>query len=450
MDLAAMPARPLLFIENREKTIFWAAVARHLQDCGFAIHWIVQNHFFGKDLPGSVHKIPYPKRVGMPVEGWSRRYPILVTDRGRQHFNAGTAHYDHYADYIRKVMTDVRPAMVIGESTLFHELLSVAIAEELGVPFIHPAAERYPSDRFVMFSGISQTALVESDEAMSVDDARAFAQRVREGSERPVYMQRPSGFKKLAKRLSWIVTRTNIWLAWMCGERYNTPSLTRKWYLTRWANRNRSAWKELERAVPPGIRAVMYPMHVAPEANIDVWGRPFNDQLALIKRLILACPPDVAVAIKANPSPKYEICDSLIELARVEPRLILLPMDMTMAQAMTQTVGAITVSGTVAFEAVFGKGRCISLRHPVLERACPSFAASSPEEGVRRLLEDPRSGVGSDAHAVALLQAIHARSYPGYISDPFSSPACLAPANIERVAAAIAEVTARSASSAIP
>jgi hypothetical protein len=440
MNLATLPPRPIVFIENREKTLFWAAVARDLEQRGHPVHWIVQNHAFGKGLPGTVHRIPYPRSGAAGGDGadWAERFPVLVTDRGRQYFETGTTHYAHYADHIRRVLEQVGPGLVIGESTLFHELLAVSVAEELGVPFIHPAAERYPQDRFVMFSGTSQVALVESNAPLAPGDALSFARRVQEGTERPAYMQRPSGFEKLTKRLKWLWTRGSIWQARLAGERYNTPSLARKWHLARWAKGNLAAWTRLARAVPSGTRAVMYPMHVAPEANIDVWGRPFNDQTALIKRLLAACPPDVAVAVKANPSPKYEITDELIELAEREPRLVLLPLGLPMAEAMAQTVGAITVSGTVAFEAALGKGRCLALCHPVLDAACPAFTAATPEEGVRLLLEEPARGLGDDASAVALLQAITARSFKGFISDPFSTPACLAADNTRNVADAIA------------
>lgn len=439
---------PLLFVENREKTRFWAEVATVLQARGFSIHWIVQNHAFGKNLPGTVHKLPYPKRKELSQDDCVARYPVLVTDRGRQYFKAGSGHYPHYASEIRRIFEEVQPALVIGESTLFHELLAVSIAEDMEIPFIHPAAERYPQDRFVMFSGTSQEAFVSSDDFLSREDARAFARRVCEGTERPVYMQRPSGFQKIAKRARWFWTRGIVWLARLQGERYNTPSLIEKWRLSRWSDRNRAEWARLQREVPAETAAIMYPMHVAPEANIDVWGRPYEDQVALIRRLLAACPDTVSIAVKANPYPKYEIKNDLIELARSEPRLILLPLAMPMAVAMTQCLGAITVSGTVAFEAIFGKGRCLALRHPIIDQACPGFAASSPEEAVVRLLGDAQCGIGNDEAGIALLQAITARSYRGLISDPFSNIACIEPENTELVATGIAAAASYAVSAA--
>jgi hypothetical protein len=430
-------SQAIVFVENREKTRFWAAVAKVLQARGFEIHWIVQNQMFSSGLPGFVHKLAYPRRNERDGEDCVARYPILTTDRGRQYFQAGSGHYPYYAQQISEILDSVKPCMVVGESTLFHELLAVSLSEERGIAFVHPTPERYPPNRFVMFSGSSQKPYVKSGDILSDEEAQIFSRRVREGVERPVYMKRPSGFRKLMKTTQWAVTRGRIWVARLLGERFNTPSLLRKRNLSRWAKNNLKAWRELERAVPAGSRAIMYPMQVAPEANIDVWGRPYDNQVGVLKRLISASPNDVCLAIKANPYPKYEITDELIEMARNNNRVVLLPLEISMSEAMMQSLGAITVSGTVAFEAAFGKGRCLALRHPIIEQTCPGLACSSPEEAVMRLLSHPDYGLGNDASGIALLQAITARSFKGLVSDPFSNASCMEADNVELVAVGI-------------
>lgn len=433
----------LLFIENREKTHFWAAVAARLQDRGFAIAWAVQNPMFASRLPGRVHLMPFPKGASPDQVRGFEDWPLLVTDRGRDHFAAGHAHYTHYARQLEEIYDKVKPALVLGEATLFHELLAVGEARSRRIPYLHPSAERYPQDRLCFFHDITQHAFGGSGGTYSDSDAREFADRIAEGRVRLSYMRAHGRLGRAARKLKWALSRARIMLGRVSGERYNTPSLARKWLLSKTVRLHLSEWRAMARMPLPGERFILYPMQMAPEANIDVWGRPFNDQVKVIKDLLDSAPADVKVALKCNPKPKYELSAELIALVRKESRIFLLPVEMAMPAAMAKAIGAVTVCGTVGFEAVFGRGRCISLRHPVIADACPTLAAASPQEAVSRLLSDPKAGVGSPDLAVALLQRIYARSYPGYVSDPFSSPECLAGENVERVTEAVVDVAAR-------
>lgn len=443
----------LLFIENREKTRFWAAVAAALQQRGFTIAWAVQNHLFAGNLPGSVHVMPYPapNEAGEADQPWDpAAWPLLVTDRGRQHFGAGHAHYPHYARHYAAIFDQVKPALVMGEATLFHELLAVAEARSRNIPYLHPSAERYPQDRLCFFHDLTQRAFGGSGEAYPPDEALAYARDIAEGRVKLTYMRARGPLGQFWRKLEWAWTRGRVFAARLGGERFNTPGPLHKWRLGRIVKDRLAQWHRLARAPMPGERIILYPMQMAPEANIDIWGRPFHDQVAVIRALLDAAPPDVKVALKCNPKPKYELSAELMDLAAQDERIILLPVAMPMAEAMKQVIGAVTVCGTVGFEAVFGRGRCISLRHPVITETCPSLAAATPEEAVRRLLDEPSAGLGSPEQAVGLLQAIHARSYPGFVSDPFSSPDCLDPVNVERVAAAIADVSTRLADYPLP
>lgn len=433
----------ILFIENREKTRFWSAIAAQLEAAGHIVAWAVQNPLFGDELPGRVYVMPFPTRNETVSEWNPDAWPLLITDRGRQHFDSGHAHYPHYQAQYRAIFDDFRPELVLGEATLFHELLGVAEARERGIRYLHPSAERYPQDRFCFFHDITQEAYAGEGYQYPDDEALSYAERIAEGREALVYMRQRGRIGQALRQLEWAWTRGRVFLGRLRGERFNTPGAVRKWQLGRLVRKRLAQWRMLERPVEAGERAILYPMQMAPEANIDVWGRPFNDQIEVVRRILKAAPVDVKVAIKCNPKPKYEMSDELLALARSEPRIILLPVAMRMPDAMAQCVGAITICGTVGFEAAFGRGRCISLRHPVIAEACPGLAAATPEEAVGKILEDPNSGIGSPALGARLLQAIARRSYPGYISDPFSSPACLEPENVARVARGVEHVAAQ-------
>jgi hypothetical protein len=436
----------LLFIENREKTLFWEEVAFYLERNGHSICWLVQNHAFcpKRSLRAQVIRLPYPPTRKMAVtneESWvGKNHPSLITDRGRTYFRAGIGHYDHYKSRIEEALIQCEPDIVIGESTLFHELLTIHLCREMGIGYIQPMSNRYPRGRFSLLSFDSQNPILDSNDELPHQQALELAERIATSSEIPFYMIVPRGLAKLRQKLGWATARGRVLLGRMGGERYNTPSLACKLSLAQNVCRNLKRWHELERTPDCAKRTILYAMQLQPEANIDVWGRPYSDQVSFIKRLLCAAPQDFEIAIKINPKAKYELTDDLIAVAEAEKRICLLPTSLPMKEALDQTTGAITVSGTIGFEAMCGKGRALSLKHPIIEREFPAFHADTPEEAVRRLIDDPNAGVGSIDIGAKLIQRFVNQSFPGIVGDPISYPACMNPENVRAVAEALTRV----------
>ncbi len=427
----------LLFIENREKTYFWAEIARRLQGEGHEIVWLVQNPVFGRALPGRRHLIPFPRARDLEHGLDLAAFPALTTDRGREHFAAGQAHYAYYADRIEAVIDREAPDVVIGEPTLFHELLALDLCERKGIIFAHPVAERYPDGRFAIFAGASQRPIVESGDSMDDACALDLATRIADGRKIPTYIARGSRLARSRSWLRWAATRGRVVAGRWRGERYNTPSLIRKLALN-WSTRaNLRRWTAAASVPASPDRTILYPLQMQPENTIDVWGRPDWDQVAIVRRILAATPPDVMVSLKANPKPYYELSDGLLDVCLKQPRVRLLPVETSMVEALSHATGAITITGTVGYEAVCGRGRCLSIAHPILEDNFPNFAAPSVEAAAVRLLADPHAGKGSPAQGARLLQRLTARSFEGIVADPVSLPDCMAPANLDRVARGI-------------
>lgn len=435
----------ILFIENRGKTAFWQQVALGLQARGHQIAWLVQNpQYVPPVFAGSphLHVLPFPpaETAAQPTqsEAWvGEHYPALVTDRGRAYFDSGTSHYAHYTAEISRVLQRERPDLVVGESTLFHELLAIALCRDAGISYVHPCANRYPGGRFSVFAFETQQPAGGSGEVWPDEKARDLAERIATGREIPFYMRTPGRFEKLERTLRLSHSRASVWWGRLRGERYNTPALRRKLALARQLKSNLRQWQALQKMPSPAARALLYPLQMQPEANIDVWGRPYSDQVALVRAMLAAAPADVQVAVKANPKSKYEVSAGLLALAAQEPRVCLLPLGTPMTKAQACTLGTLTVSGTVGFEAVLGKGRCLSLRHPLIEREFPGLHATSVAEGVYRLLNDPQAGTGGTELGTQLIQCLVAQSFPGLVSEPLYHPLCIEPENIRLVADAL-------------
>ncbi len=431
-------SRTILFVENREKTYFWAAVAQILIGRGHRIEWLVQNPMFTPTGAGEVHVLPFPGKNELAGDEESlSSFGAVVTDRGRQYFHAGSRHYSYYRDRIAALLRRRAPALIIGESTLFHELLTIEAAATAEAVYLHPAAGRYPNDRFFLFRGLSQDPYVGSGDLGDSAWKRTLVQAIAHGNETPAYMAAPPLRELLRRRAKRTLAGWRVWIGRVRGERYNTPSLRTKAALTLATMGNARKWNRMA-ALPPGhARAILYPLQLQPESNIDVWGRPWSDQSVVIRSMLEAAPDDVVIAVKANPWLKYETSDDLLALAEEESRVVLLPREMNMQAAQARTIGAVTVSGTVGFEAVIGRGRCVSLRHPIIDRLFPWCSASTPQDAVAKLLHEPAAGVGNPDEGEKLLTELQRQSFPGLIGDSIWAPECLDRANLELVADAI-------------
>lgn len=428
----------IVFVENRGKTVFWSAVARELMRHGHDVSWLVQNPAYASAVEaGTRFFLGFPKTtdlVDAPIP------PAVLTDRGRQYFGAGSQHYSFYANRIAVALDDLNPDAVIGEPTLMHELLTIEECNRRNIPYLHPTMTRYPSGRFSVLSGATQVPLMVGHNSLPSTQLLDLAKDIVAGSSLPSYMKIPSSFAAPKHAARKILGQSRVSLGWFMGERFNTPSPMRKLALQRNLRTNLKSWEALARLPNVDNSIILYPLQMQPEANIDVWGRPYVDQFAFIQRLLEALPTHSYVAVKANPKAKYEISERLLELARKDPRVILLPLDCSMVEAQHRSVGVVTVSGTVGYEAVFGRGRCLSLCHPVLERYFPAFHAQTPEEAVDRLLADDHTGRGNIELGAALLARLVADSFEGTINEPQYDPHCLSAENIKKVANALVRV----------
>lgn len=428
----------VVFVENRGKTAFWAEVARGLIARGHNVGWIVQNPAYAPPGgTGAVFALGFPKSgdiVDAPVPA------ALSTDRGRQYFGAGARHYSFYERRVAEALDRLRPNAVIGEPTLMHELLIVAECRRRAIPYLHPTMTRYPGGRFNVLDGDTQIPVTGSGETWPRDRLDDLAAQISEGRSLPSYMAKPTPMAARVRQLRRAGGQVQTTLGWLQGERFNTPSPARKIALQRRLRDNLAAWAGLARMPDMAGPMILYPLQMQPEANIDVWGRPYSDQVSFVRRLLAALPEEGGVAVKANPKSKYEASAEMLALARSEPRVVLLPLACPMKDAQATTTGSVTVSGTVGFEAVFGRGRCLSLRHPVLKHHLPEFHADTPEAAVASLLEDPTAGLGSAARGADLLEHLVADSFEGTINEPTYDPNCLSPENIGKVTGAIAQV----------
>lgn len=351
----------ILFIENRYRTLFWRAIGNELEKSGHEIKYLVQNHFFGKNT-NQDYIIPYPGSCSKSDTSDKRNLELIKSDRNINYFqHKNTGHYDYYRNEIEKFIKDYKPDIVFGESTAFHELLTIDICKEKGILYLHPSSSRYPVGRFAFYQYDTLIPYEGSQEELDKEEAQNIISSIVNRTTKPDYMKikKPS-FNSRIKRVKELLSHS---FSYYSGEHYNTPDPFVKRKIERKKNYLISAWDkvafEREELIKKESFKILYPMQMQPEANLDVWGRPYRNQLDTIRQILLNSSEDVQLIIKPNPKSKYELTEELIEFVRNNERIIPILHKESMDNVLPIVDLVITATGTIAIE-------CILSNKPVL------------------------------------------------------------------------------------
>ncbi|THF63117.1 glycosyltransferase family 1 protein [Pseudothauera nasutitermitis] len=437
------------FIENRYKTIFWAAIAKELRSFGHRITWLVQNPVFSPD-DESVFLAPFPRCTDLHTDLDSRSHGLhwaRAGDRFINYFGGNDRHYYHYHLQIKKWLDDQTPDVVIGESTLFHEFLVIDECLSRGIPYLHPSTPGYPGGRFSVYAYATKEPLGESQDIPAEQECLAIAESIRRREKVPDYMTLPSGREpeRNHPRPGSLKDRLTILRGYLQGERFNTPSPLKKWLLDRQTKKYLSTWEQLAsaKAPPRGARFVLYPLQMQPEANIDVWGQKFRDQTKLISDLADNLQQGWHLLVKANPKAKYELSAELIDVLRRDARISPISLTDSMADALNRVDLVCTVTGTVAVECVLSSKPVVQLGPGIVDsgRGCTLLSETGRIRDVIQEIETNLFITASDADRIRLIQRLYKTTFPGMISDPANSPVVMTQQNIQTVARTILEVS---------
>lgn len=421
----------LLFIENRYATWVYAAVAKRLETMGHEIHWLVQNPAFTPRF-GQVHVMPFPP-LSHPAMHHGAEFDWLArTDRGVLHFGATGSHYPHYDAQVCNHLARTQPDVIFGEATEFHELLVIRQAKALGIPYLSPSVTRYPADRLAFLAYDSLEPFGGDGSTLSDADADRMLDGIRHRKVVPSYM-RPATAVPITLPMIKVADKARITWGWLRGERYISPSPRRKLALNaaqrnaraRWeihAASQQNRWTDLRASKQPWV---LYALQMQPEGNIDVWGTPWNDQPELIRRAAEALDRIGAMlVVKPNPKSKYEMSERLNQIVSSIPNLLTLPHSTPMTEVFPHAPMVLTVTGTVLMECIFSGKPVACLGGHAMARYPGVTPVSEPEALAPVLLAALRGEVITASHEQgrALLQRLHAHSYPAAIWDPVTQP----------------------------
>lgn len=439
------------FVENRYKTFFWSAVAQALKSHGHAIAWLVQNPVFAP-AGDSVCVVPFPRRseltsvVGDIPEAlhWVR-----AADRFINYFGGDDRHYRYYARAIKHWLEREQPDVVIGESTLFHELIVIEECRSKGIPYFHPSMPGYPGGRYSVYAYASKKPLGHNLDIPTEADCLIVAEAIRKRERIPDYMIPPSGgdperTHPLPRSLP---DRMTILRGYWKGERFNTPAPWRKFLLDLKVGLRLRIWQRTvsAKAEPIGRRFVVYPLQMQPEANLDVWGQQFRDQAQLIRNIADHLPEGWHLLVKANPKPKYELSADLFSVLQEHPRVSPIAMTEQMGKVLERVDLVCTVTGTVAVECVLSRKPVVQLGPGIVENGvgCMQLKEVAAIVDAIRLIEIGQFPIASDAERIRLVHRLYSTTFAGKVADPLHMPAAMAPNNVRAVASTLEEIAAQ-------
>jgi hypothetical protein len=429
----------LLFLENRYATRVWSLAAERLRQAGHEVHWLVQNPLFQPEF-GQVHVLPFPdnKQLGAQVSDEADR-PLKYPDRSIVYAGRSNAHHGWYRRAIRRALEEIRPDVMFGECTQFYELLAIEAAQERGIPYLCAAATRYPAGRMMFHLYASMEPVGGSGERLDDDAAKSMLAAIRERRVVLSYMVPPKGSAWQRKARRWRDQALISW-GWLRGERYATPS---PWTKMRLNSRQRQvvqAWESV--AVPrPDERVgnspwVLYPLQMQPESNIEVWGYPWFDQVAIVRRAADALARvNAKLVVKPNPKSKYEMSRSLQELCASHPAIVPISHQTKMNVLLPHTTLVLSVTGTVILESAFGLRPVAVLGEHALTKVPGVTPVQAPEDCARVLSEvmQGRYKFATEAQLLSYLQTQYANSYPGCPFDPLNQPEMQTPENVAAI-----------------
>jgi capsule polysaccharide modification protein KpsS len=353
----------ICFVSNFTKTYVFNAVAKALKEkYGYTVFWIVVNQKYKAYLEET-----YPKdqilyihkglsESGEPeLTGEYKLNEIVYNDRFfSQNIDEGLAFVKAAQkplyDFIKK--NEIR--YIFGEVTWSHEILISRIVKdkkELDCKFLNPNVVRLPNDRFAFFS--DEKEFLELDPSINYSDMdfpliklqkqeyiAAFNDLIKKSYSLNVKLAR-------AKRF---FTKENI--------EKNDPSLPYK-FSQRFVRGTRqeifrSTYKLLDRVELKDIEDkdyVFYPLHVQPEASIDVMGRYYNDQFQNIINIWKLLPNNWLLIVKEHSAGIGDRSLSFYKKIAELQNVFMIHEKTNSHELIRKSKAIFTVSGTVGYEA---------------------------------------------------------------------------------------------------
>ncbi|SFK08128.1 hypothetical protein SAMN04488082_113105 [Desulfomicrobium apsheronum] len=425
----------IAFVENRYKTFFWESISKYFEEKGHETTWIIQNLKF---IPSckNICTIPYPQKSNLSKIQNYDFSDIFNADRSINYFKGTTHHYEYYYEKIKKWMVREDPDVVIGESTLFHELLTIKICKKFGILYINPSMVGYPHGRFSAYKYNTKEPIGHNDQIPSDNECLQIANDIKNRIKKPDYMYKTKG-KESNRNFptpNSIENKYDILRSYAHGEKYNTPSPIIKTLLE--INRKYSSYKWQKKSIKniDNIRnyKLLYPLQMQPEANLDVWGIKYRNQEKLLIEMAELLNDKWTILVKSNPKFKYEMNAKKIASIIKNKKIKLLPLETEMSDIFNKIDLFCTVTGTIAIECSLSGKPIVQLGKSILDNNKNIFNIKKLEEiiSITKTIENNNYLPHDDTERINIIKKLFKTTFEGKISDPSNMPDVMDKSNI--------------------
>jgi len=437
-----MNKKKILFIENRYKTIFWEKLAKELSRKGYSIYWLVQNLSF-IPIAENVYTIPYPTKKNYQKNKDINLSFVKSTDRIITYFKGTDGHYQFYYEKIEEIISKISPDLVVGESTLFHELLTIQICKKKNILYLHPTSIGYPPGRFSFYKYDTKTPYKGSMQKWEDAKCNKLIEDINHRKTVPDYIK--TNKNKKNKIINKILDKTKIFTSYLSGEKYNTPSPLLKIKKDLETKIILKEWDKIAVHISDDIKfkkIILYPLQMQPEANLDVWGNKFKNQAKLIEVISKTIPENWYIFVKTNPKAKYEMNQELLNTVRKNKNIIPLHSATEMKEIFEKSSLVVTVTGTIAIECLLNEKPVMILGPSIALKFNGCVGTSNPKD-INKLIsqiEKKQFTHLDKAEKINFINTLVSTSYEGKISDPYTDPTSISDKNIRLVSKAICEI----------
>jgi hypothetical protein len=159
--------------------------------------------------------------------------------------------------------------------------------------------------------------LIAGERSRFEEEAQRYIQRVREQhgryegvvrpSDKPALKSNAGKFSRIDRLFSAVRTYLNYRSSVAASDNH-VPDPLRRLYFTAWRNprqarriRNFFNGRYVGELDLQGLRYVFFPLHTEPEVSLLVYGRPYVNQIEIVRMLAMSLPVDMVLIVKEHP-----------------------------------------------------------------------------------------------------------------------------------------------------
>lgn len=454
------------FLANFGKTVFFDGLGRTLRARGHDVVWMTPSSRWNAHLAdGGVSAdalldfSPFEAEwdadggldpaVEQHLAGLEARVDLSVNDmiamdRALRHLppNRARRYLAMVERESRSFLGRTRPDLVLGEATWGWEIMAGAVARDLGIGQFCFSSVRFPSERIGFSDGYRDQTLFPVREASPDDRAEAarLVDAFRARPTKPLYEASNAALPTF--RPHWLDEARAL----LSGAERGNPqarSLSAR-IVSRGAMLRNVLVKRMRppfEAPPPAPRKpfVLCPLHMQPESTIDAYGSAHTDQIDNIAMLARVLPSTHEIYVKEHPSAAGDRGPSYYDRLKRIPGVRLIEPGADTFTLMREAWLVVSVAGTACYEAGM-LGVPAATMAPLFYSDLLITRNLTPKaESVRSLAAMVEAYMAIPEaqrreRAVTLIAEVLRRSFPAIVSDPATTPACMAPDNLERLA----------------